>query len=889
MLTLISCGEDTLNEVGKPVGELKKTSNNTPVADAGADKNTTINILLNLDGSKSSDADVNDTLSYNWSVLSKATGSTAQIINPSISKPSFTPDIAGTYIMQLSISDGALINTDTMTIIALIAPVLPVAKAGADQNVNTLSSVTLDGSSSSVEAGKTLTYKWTMRSKPASSNTNILPSTSVNPSFTADVDGDYIIELIVNDGTLESEVDTISINASTLNAAPVSNAGEDQNIQGFTRVVLDGSKSSDANSGDLLTYSWSISSKPIGSNITLSNSAVVKPTFTPDFVGDYKLSLIVNDTQVNSASDSVLITVADLNSAPVANAGNNQAVSKFSRVTLSGASSSDADGDSLAYTWNFTTKPPESNTTLSDNSIVNPDFVADVAGTYVLNLVVNDSKVNSNTDTVLIDVSDFNSKPIANAGSDKNVLEGDRVTLDASKSTDADFNVLAYMWRMVSRPTGSVAELSKSDIVNPSFLADTEGSYVFSLIVNDGNLSSEYDHVNVNAAVKNIAPVAEAGGKQNVNRPTTAPRDTLVQLDGSLSSDANIKIDLLIYEWVFVSRPAGSLAVLSDIKIVNPTFNADKDGAYVVQLIVFDGELYSTPNYITVNAKTYNSTPIANAGADQEITTPSLVTLNGSASSDADGDTLRYTWVLVSKPLNSTVILNNNTKVNPSFTADEDGTYTFQLVVNDGKVNSSESTTTVQIRVNNSTPIARISTIANNIKVGDRVIVDGSKSSDIDGDTLTYSWNMVSVPRNSTANHLPDLRNTSEFRPDREGTYVVGLSVNDGTVDSAMTYISIISNSVNIAPRANAGIDQSVLVSATVILNASASSDSNGDTITYRWTMISSPAGSSATLITPTSISASFVADIAGDFVFALIVNDGEIDSSADYVTVEIN
>ncbi|MDF1883161.1 hypothetical protein JHD49_04345 [Sulfurimonas sp. SAG-AH-194-C21] len=880
ILMFISCGSDTLDEVGTP--------NSVPVANAGNDYNGTVNILVQLDGSASSDTDINDTLTYSWSILSKATGSTTKIISPTISRPTFTPDVEGMYNIQLTVSDGKEINTDTLTILAQKALIKPIANAGINQNVNTLSTVALDGSSSSVETGKTLTYRWTMRSKPSSSKAVIVLSTRVNPTFKADLDGDYIVNLAVHDGTTTSEIDTVTVRASTVNSVPVADAGENQNIQGLTRVVLDGSKSSDANTGDLLTYSWSIVSRPTNSKIILSNSAVVNPNFTPDVIGEYRFSLIVNDTKVNSTKDNVLITVSELNSVPVANAGDNQSLSKFSTVSLSGSTSSDADGDVITYAWSFTTKPSESNATLSDKSIVNPSFIADIAGAYVISLVVNDSKIDSVADTVLINISNSNSKPIAEAGEDKNVLAGNNVVLDASKSFDVDSNSLTYMWSMVSRPEGSTAELSELNIVNPSFIVDIEGSYVFTLMVNDGNLSSDYDYISVNAAVKNIAPIAQAGDNQNVNRPTTIPKDTLVQLDGSLSSDANIKVDLLTYKWTLVSSPSGSLAQLSDSTIVNPTFNADKDGAYVIQLIAFDGELYSIPGYITVNAKTDNSTPVSDAGVDQVITTPSLVMLNGSASSDADGDILTYTWIVVSKPLNSTITLDDNTKVNPSFTADEDGAYTFQLVVSDGTVNSTASTTNVQISVNNSTPTARISTIANKIRVGDKVIVDGSKSSDVDGDSLTYSWNMVSVPRNSTVEYLSDLGNTSDFVPDKEGTYVVGLSVNDGTVDSVMMYVSITVNGVNIVPVANASVDQSLSLDANVSLSASASADANGDTLTYKWKMIANPVGSSAVLITDTSENPSFIGNPLGDYVFELIVNDGELDSAPDYVTIEI-
>ena len=83
-----------------------------------------------------------------------------------------------------------------------------------------------------------------------------------------------------------------------------------------------------------------------------------------------------------------------------------------------------------------------------------------------------------------------------------------------------------------------------------------------------------------------------------------------------------------------------------------------------------------------------NNAPVANAGSDQNVNTGSLVTLNGSGSSDPDGDAITYNWSFVSTPGGSSATLANSATVNPSFTADVDGTYSISLVVSDGSVES---------------------------------------------------------------------------------------------------------------------------------------------------------------------------------------------------------
>ena len=97
------------------------------------------------------------------------------------------------------------------------------------------------------------------------------------------------------------------------------------------------------------------------------------------------------------------------------------------------------------------------------------------------------------------------------------------------------------------------------------------------------------------------------------------------------------------------------------------------------------GELY---------APSVNTVPVSNAGADQNVLIGDIVTLDGSASSDADGDTLSYMWTLT-VPSGSQARLSDDTAVNPTFTPDVVGVYEVQLVVNDGTVSSTPDTVVV--------------------------------------------------------------------------------------------------------------------------------------------------------------------------------------------------
>jgi hypothetical protein len=169
----------------------------------------------------------------------------------------------------------------------------------------------------------------------------------------------------------------------------VADAGPDQEINYIGQVVqLNGGTSYDMD-GDTITYIWSFYYKPEGSLASLSNPTAVNPTFVADLHGKYDIRLMVNDPWEGSSVDDK-VTLSFNNVMPVANAGTNQSVAAGATVTLDGSASSDANLDPLAYRWSFASVPPGSSAVLSDPAAVRPAFVADLVGTYVASLVVND-------------------------------------------------------------------------------------------------------------------------------------------------------------------------------------------------------------------------------------------------------------------------------------------------------------------------------------------------------------------------------------------------------------------------------------------------------------------------------------------------------------------
>ena len=284
----------------------------------------------------------------------------------------------------------------------------------------------------------------------------------------------------------------------------------------------------------------------------------------------------------------------------------------------------------------------------------------------------------------------------------------------------------------------------------------------------------------------------------------------------------------------------------------------------------------------TGSAATKNDAPIAVPGANRTVVTLSVVTLDASASTDANNDKLTYLWTLESKPPGSTLVWSATTAVLalPSFTADVPGTYVFGLEVSDGKLTSKKAVITVLSTVANLQPIAHAGTNQSVALVSPMapVTLDGSGSSDPNMDKLTYAWK-VEDPNGAPV--VLDVATSPKprFTPLLTGSYRAELVVSDGLLTSVPVTVRVAVSQSNSPPVAVAGSDQSVITGATVRLSGLGSTDANGNPLTYKWTL-NKPSGSAATLVTTVPAQPTFVADLSGTYTASLVVNDGQADSA---------
>ena len=373
----------------------------------------------------------------------------------------------------------------------------PIAEAGPNQAVVAGDTVALDATNSTDLDGSIVSYLWT---QTAGISVTLSDVTLAQPTFTAPTvgltDEALTFQLTVSDDDALTDTNLVTINVSKVNQMPLADAGPSQTVHAGSFVSLDGNNSYDPDGNYTLSYTWEIMVAPQGSTAALSDPRSPGTTFTADLVGDYTIQLVVTDCRgALSAPDQVKISTE--NSAPIADAAEDQAVTMVNtEVQLNGNQSWDPDGDDITYAWTMTT-PTGSAATLSDSTAANPSFIADVHGDYVIQLVVSDRWASSSPDTV--ELSFHNTAPVAKAGQNQAVAVGDTVGLEARGSHDANNDALTYSWGIVTKPYGSSATLSEPAGADTSFVADMAGTYVASLIVNDGYVNSPASTVSITA------------------------------------------------------------------------------------------------------------------------------------------------------------------------------------------------------------------------------------------------------------------------------------------------------------------------------------------------------------------------------------------------------
>ncbi len=395
--------------------------------------------------------------------------------------------------------------------------------------------------------------------------------------------------------------------------------------------------------------------------------------------------------KITNLFDGALISmgVAVLNSKPIARISSPSSSQVDQAVTVNAELSSDEDNDELMYYWQITSTSSDIAPIKHQSSDPSFSFTPTAAGTYSVNLLVNDGTSDSLAEQVDLLIH-ANQSPNAHAGISQSLNLGDSVRLSGSESTDLDGDSLNYFWSLQEKPKTSSLIINTPEAMEFMVKPDVAGTYLFALSVDDGQQSSSNTALVKLFVEGNPMPVANAGINKDVDLGSQ------INLDGSQSYDPDN--ENLSYTWSIIAKPNDSQVQISSTNQVKIPLWLDAPGDYTFELSVTDEHQQTAVAQVTYTATLNNNKPQANAGDNQTTLTGETVYLSASASADPDNDLLTYQWALLSQPSLSAVSINNTTNETLSFVPDHVGTYVLQLIVNDGYEDSNAVTVKIEVQ-----------------------------------------------------------------------------------------------------------------------------------------------------------------------------------------------
>lgn len=428
----------------------------------------------------------------------------------------------------------------------------------------------------------------------------------------------------------------------------------------------------------------------------------------------------------------------------VADAGPDQRVASNALVQLDGSGTT--PGATLR--WTQTTGP---SVTLDGASTSRPSFVAPVGpATLVFELearLQGSAAYDEVTITVDAPVAPPNEPPIAHAGPDRVGLTGARISLDGSGSFDPDGDALRYAWRQLSGPS---APVEQPDAVTTTVLLpvlDAQTTLSFELTVCD-----EHDACDTDTVTVTVEPTSS-------DFPTLTARIAF-PADGHVPERTEFRLEL---QWSCTGSPC-----------VHPPSVAQTSGPTLLR-IDDDGSRWETPRVVRQEPfglraelcddagrciawlvqgtvlDNLNEAPVAEVGPYQVARPKQRVRLDGSKSSDPNGDPLTFQWTQISGP--SRVTLDAANVSQPHFDvpvlatdtdADAPDFFEFELEVCDDRGGCDIAVARVEVEEapqENRPPVADGGGDRTGY-VGDELVLDGEGSYDPDGDPLVFRWSL---------------------------------------------------------------------------------------------------------------------------------------------------
>ena len=573
-----------------------------------------------------------------------------------------------------------------------------------------------------------------------------------------------------------------------------------------------------------LTYQWMMYGEIVSENSTFDTS-----TYNILYTGEHTVTLIT----IDGDSTYVVSSIVDFDAESVPSYDFN-----LSDGILTATPPDNIDDSNLTYQWLMYGE------IVSENSTFNT-LTSIYSGKQSVTLI---TSINTDTyvESKLVDfgTESTNQSPIANFSFSNN-------TLTATSTDDAGSDNLTHTWFVNDQSIGNGTTLDTSSLT---------GISTIKLISTDTDNLSDSTEQTIDFGT--ITPVNSAPIAIATSNKTSGDIPLSINFDASNSTDT--ENNSLSYSWDFGDGTSSSL--------IRPTKVFSSAGNFTVTLIVTDSENASnTADLITITATSpeVDLPPVARiTKSDNSGNSPLTVSFDASASSD-DNSITSYNWNFGDG--NSTA-----SGLTTSYIYNKEGIYTATLTVTDDAGQSTQATTQITVEaIVDLEPVAsfRIGTTTGNAPLA--TSFNALASSDDNG-ISSYSWDFgddSAIASGSITTHTYT----------KAGVYTATLTVSDGSnqTDSVSQNITVTAIT---PPTANFVTTTSEL---NVIVDATSSTTSKGDNLTYSWKFIDEIG---TTVNTATGVTATYDFATAGVKSISLMITDSDslTDESTQTITLAI-
>ncbi|HET9252233.1 MAG TPA: putative Ig domain-containing protein, partial [Candidatus Eisenbacteria bacterium] len=575
----------------------------------------------------------------------------------------------GAYPITVNVSDGAG-GTDSEAITVTVTEVnlAPVLAAIGNKTVaeGTLLSFTATATDADVPAN-TLTFSL---GAGAPAGAAITAGGNFTWTPTAAQIGVHPITVIVTDNGTPAlnDTETIQVTVTDTNDPPVLAAIGNKTVAEGSLLSFTAT-ATDPDAGDSFTFSLGAGA-PAGAAITAGGNFTWTPTEAQG-PGTFPITVIVTDSGSLSDSETIQVTVTEVNAAPVLAAIGDKTVNEGSLLSFT-ATATDSDIPANTLTFSLGAGAPAGAAITAGGNFTWTPTEAQGPGVYpiTINVADNGAPVGTDSETIQVTVNEVSAAPVLNAIGNKTVNEGSLLSFTATAS-DADGDALTFSLG-AGAPAGAAITAAGAFTWTPTE-AQGPGAYSITVCVSDGT-TSDCETITVTVNEVNVAPVLSQPSDMTVNEGASDTQQLT-------ATDADIPANTLTF-----SKVTGPLFVtVSGSGLVTVAPGSNDAGDYAVSVRVSDGTANDTKTF-NVHVNNVNNAPIADANGPYSGATGANVTFDGSGSSDPDGDALTYAWDFGDGGTGS--------GVNPTHVYAAAGTYNVTLTVEDtGGLTDTDATT----------------------------------------------------------------------------------------------------------------------------------------------------------------------------------------------------